>query len=68
MNCCCQQLGVKITWTIYLTAEALIFLLMISILVLFSQSPAHLQTINFLEELTSHILGLKDEVSVVLLT
>lgn len=63
MNCCCQQLAWRWTWAIYLTAEALIFLLMISIFVLFSQSRAHLQTINFLEELISHILGLKDEVS-----
>lgn len=58
-NCCCQQWGVKINLgnKQYVTADVLIFLLMISIFVLFSQSWVNLQTINFLEELISHILG-----------
>lgn len=36
---------------------------MISIFVLFSQLWVHLQTINFLEELISHVFGLRAEVS-----
>lgn len=42
-----------------MAAEVWIFLLMISIFVPFSQSWFHLQTINFLEELISPVLGVK---------
>lgn len=68
MNCCCQQLGVKInlgnifvSWSFDFPPDDFYFRPIYPI------ASSSLQAINFLEELTSHILGLKVEVSVALM-